>query len=365
MDDLQVRVLLVEDDRDDYVLVQNLLAEIAPSRYVLAWEQSYDAALKMLANGAHNVCLLDYCLGARTGLDLLHEAVQKGCKAPIILLTGQGAYELDLEAMRSGAADYLVKSQINAPLLDRSIRYAIERKRTEEELRQSHQQLRALSSKLLNAQEDERRFIAKELHDGIGQILTAIKFGVENSLQLAGCKTMPCQQSLTSVISMIQNGIDEIRRISRDLWPAMMNEFGVLATIGSYCREFQNIFLGIRIEKVIEVAEEEVPDPLKITLYRILQEATNNAAKHSKGDLVSLTLKKNGNRLELSIRDNGQGFDLDSVLAWRKPRRGLGLASMRERTELSGGCFSIESVVGKGTVVRASWDTAAQLTAEV
>lgn len=226
MDDLQVRVLLVEDDRDDYVLVQNLLAEIAPSRYVLAWEQSYDAALKMLANGAHDVCLLDYCLGARTGLDLLHEAVQKGCKAPIILLTGQGAYELDLEAMRSGAADYLVKSQINAPLLDRSIRYAIERKRTEEELRQSHQQLRALSSKLLNAQEDERRFIAKELHDGIGQILTAIKFGVENSLQLAGCKTMPCQQSLTSVISMIQNGIDEIRRISRDLWPAMMNEFG-------------------------------------------------------------------------------------------------------------------------------------------
>ena len=360
MFDPQVKVLLVEDDEDDYVLVRDLLSESAPSKYVLVWESTYEHALEVISNNAFDVCLLDYGLGAQSGLDLLREAMGKGCRTPIIFLTGQGAYEIDLEAMRAGAADYLVKSEINAPLLDRSIRYALERKRTEEELRHSHQQLRALSSQLLNAQENERKRIAKELHDGIGQIMTAVKFGVENSLQLGKCNNAPCQESLRSVISVIQSGIDEIRRISKDLWPAMLNEFGVLATFHWYCREFQNIYSGIRIEKVIAVAEEEVPDPLKITLYRILQEATNNAAKHSHGNLVSLSLRRTGSCLELTIGDNGRGFDLAATRAAPKGRKGLGLASMRERAELSGGSFFIESVLGKGTVIRACWDLAAQ-----
>lgn len=360
MNDLQVKVLLVEDDEDDYILVRDLLSQIAPPRYALQWEPSYHAALAAIHNGGYDVCLLDYCLGDRTGLELMREATEMGCKAPIIFLTRQGDYQVDLEAMRAGAAEYLIKSQINAPLLDRSIRYAIERKRAEEELRESHRRLKALSSQLLSAQEDERKRIAKELHDGIGQILTAIKFGVENSLQKAACSgDHPCQQSLTAVISVIQNGIDEIRRISRDLWPAVLNDLGILAAISWYCREFQNIYSGMQILREIDVSEEEVPEQLKITLYRILQEATNNAAKHSKGDLVSLSLKKIHAQLELTVRDNGQGFDPGDPLARQKSRRGLGLTSMRERAELSGGLFSIESVLGKGTVIRASWDTTA------
>lgn len=360
MNDLQVKVLLVEDDEDDYILVRDLLSQIAPSRYTLKWEPSYKTALAAIRNGGYDVCLLDYCLGDRTGLELMREAAEMSCRAPIIFLTRQGDYQVDLEAMRAGAADYLIKSQINAPLLDRSIRYAIERKRAEEELRESHRRLKALSSQLLSAQEDERKRIAKELHDGIGQILTAIKFGVENSLQRAVCSDdHPCQQSLTAVISVIQSGIDEIRRISRDLWPTILSDLGILAAISWYCREFQNIYSEMRILREIDVLEEEVPEQLKITLYRVLQEATNNAAKHSKGDLVSLSLKKNHDRLELTVSDNGRGFDLSNTLARQRSRRGLGLTSMRERTELSGGSFSIQSVLGKGTVVRASWNTAA------
>lgn len=365
MNDPQVKVLLVEDDEGDYVLVRDLLSQIAPSRYVLKWESSYETALAAIRNCGYDLCLLDYCLGDRTGLELLREAREMGCRAPIIFLARQGDYQVDLEAMRGGAADYLIKSQINAHLLDRSIRYAIEHKRAEEELRESHRRLQALSSQLLDAQESERKRIAKELHDGIGQILTAIKFGVESSLQRAACSgDHPCQQSLTAVISVIQSGIDEIRRISRDLWPTILSDLGILATISWYCREFQNIYSKMRILREIDVLEEEVPEQLKITLYRVLQEATNNAAKHSKGDVVSLSLKKNHDRLELTVSDNGQGFDLGSTLAGHGSHRGLGLTSMRERTELSGGSFSIQSVLGKGTVVRASWDTAAALLAE-
>jgi signal transduction histidine kinase len=360
MNDLQVKVLLVEDDKDDYILVRDMLSQIAPSRYALKWEPSYSTALAAIRNGGYDVCLLDYCLGDRTGLELMREATEMNCRAPVIFLSRQGDYQVDLEAMRAGAADYLIKSQINAPLLDRSIRYAIEHRRAEEELRESHRRLQALSSQLLDAQENERKRIAKELHDGIGQILTAVKFGVENSLQQALCsENHPCQRSLTAVISVIQNGIDEIRRISRDLWPTILSDLGILVAIDWYCREFQNIYSEMQISREIDVSEEEVPEQLKITLYRVLQEATNNAAKHSKGDRVSLRLKKNHDRLELTVSDNGQGFDISNVLAGRQSRRGLGLTSMKERTELSGGSFSIQSLLGKGTVVRASWSTAA------
>jgi signal transduction histidine kinase len=355
MDDPEVKVLLVEDDQDDYLLVLDFLAETAPSKYAVEWKSSYGAGLQALDQGEYDVCLLDYCLGARTGLDFLREPAVKGCKSPIIFLTGQGAYDVDLEAMRAGAADYLIKNQINGPLLERSIRYAIERKRTEEALRESQRQLKVLSSQLLNAQEDERKRIAKELHDGIGQILTAARFGVEGTMKRVDCAGIQCRQSLTAVISVIQNGIDEIRRISTDLWPAMLNHLGILATLSWYCHEFQNIFSGMRIVKVIEIAEPEIPDPLKITLYRIVQEATNNAAKHSKGDMVSILMRRGDDRLELTISDNGQGFDPDGQLSRHEHRRGMGLSSMRERTELSGGTFSITSIPGKGTLIHASW----------
>jgi signal transduction histidine kinase len=98
-----------------------------------------------------------------------------------------------------------------------------------------------------------------------------------------------------------------------------------------------------------------VPEFLKAVAYRIAQEALNNILKHSKADLVSLSLRKTNNAIELTIQDNGQGFDVQEVLSMESSMRGLGLSSMRERAELSGGSFVIESARGKGTVIRASW----------
>jgi signal transduction histidine kinase len=230
------------------------------------------------------------------------------------------------------------------------------RKRTETELRESQRRLKILSARLINAQEDERRRIAKELHDGIGQILTAIKFGVENCMQTAQCQSaFSCRDSLITVIAAVQNGIDEIRRISGDLWPSMLSDLGILPTVDWYCREFQNLYAGIRIAKMIEVTEADIPNPLKITLYRVLQEATNNAAKHSKCDLVSLSLQKKDGALEMIVCDNGRGFDVPGELSRHRPDRGQGLSSMRERTELSGGSFHLSSDLASGTVIRTSW----------
>ena len=125
VDNALLKVLLVEDDEDDYVIIRDLLSEM--ERFELEWLTDYDDALGAMEREEHDVCLLDYRLGKRSGLELLREALRRGYKVPIILLTGQGDREVDLKAMQAGAADYLIKGQIDAPLLERSIRYAFTR----------------------------------------------------------------------------------------------------------------------------------------------------------------------------------------------------------------------------------------------
>lgn len=131
-----VKVLLVDDDEDDYILTRDWFLDMEHAQFVLDWVSSYDQAINAIAKSQHDVYLFDYRLGSRNGLELLREALSNGCLAPIILLTGQGDHEVDLEAMKAGAADYLDKSLLGAPLLERSIRYAIERKQTEQKIRE-------------------------------------------------------------------------------------------------------------------------------------------------------------------------------------------------------------------------------------
>jgi signal transduction histidine kinase len=135
MADAPVRVLLVDDDEDDYIITRNLISEIKDRRYQLKWVDNYDSALEILRHPDHDICLLDYRLGSRTGLELLKESQSFNGGLPIILLTGQGDHEIDLEAMRAGAADYLIKGQLDSDKLDRAIRYAIEDHRVRERLR--------------------------------------------------------------------------------------------------------------------------------------------------------------------------------------------------------------------------------------
>ncbi|MGH9363585.1 MAG: response regulator, partial [Thermoanaerobaculia bacterium] len=132
-------VLLIDDDEDDFVLARDLLAESGSARFELAWTPDYEAGLQALRERSHDVYLLDYHLGERNGLELLREAAALGCRAPIIMLTGLGGREVDLEAMRLGAADYLFKKSLDAPLLERAIRYCLERTRTLEALRESEE----------------------------------------------------------------------------------------------------------------------------------------------------------------------------------------------------------------------------------
>jgi diguanylate cyclase (GGDEF)-like protein/PAS domain S-box-containing protein len=144
-----VRLLLVEDDEDDFVLTRELLSDARRTTFQLDWIASFEEAVEALATSTHDVCLVDYRLGEHDGLELLRHARDLGVSAPLILLTGQGGGDIDLEAMRAGAADYLVKGQIDAPLLERSIRYALEQSRTLRALRESEERY-ALSARGAN-----------------------------------------------------------------------------------------------------------------------------------------------------------------------------------------------------------------------
>ncbi len=131
-----LRVLLVEDDEDDFVITSSLLAELDRPGVDLEWVTNYEDALLALRRSEHDLCLIDYCLGERTGLELLREAATVNPAAPMIMLTGHSGYEVDTQAMDAGAADYLIKGQISPPLLERSIRYALRRARLIDDLRQ-------------------------------------------------------------------------------------------------------------------------------------------------------------------------------------------------------------------------------------
>ncbi len=139
-----LKILLIEDDEDDFLLVRDYLSQIPHSSYDLEWISECGAAREEMYRSRHDLYLVDYRLGELNGLDLLREAIDHGCTVPIVVLTGQGNFGIDLEAMKLGAADYLSKDQVNANLLDRSIRYAIERSRSERSLQLSEKKYRSI-----------------------------------------------------------------------------------------------------------------------------------------------------------------------------------------------------------------------------
>ncbi len=231
-----------------------------------------------------------------------------------------------------------------------------ERRRIEETLRHSESEMRLLSVQLLTAQEVERKRIAAELHDGIGQSLSAIKFSVENAIGLWASRcSEPEVTQLHKIISMMQGAIEEVRRISMDLHPSTLTDLGIVPTIAWFCREFRSIYSGIQLETIVDLEETNVPVPLKTIMFRIIQEALNNIVKHAKADQIRIHLGRIGSNIELVIQDNGVGFDL-GLLAQREAKdKGFGITGMRERADFSGGSFVITSSAETGTIVSVSW----------
>lgn len=231
-----------------------------------------------------------------------------------------------------------------------------ERVQSEQALRESQKELLRLSGVLVSIQEDERRRIALDLHDGLGQSLSLIKLAAENATeQVAAGKADAALALLQQITYRLKEALIDVRRVATELRPSILDDLGILPTLSWFFREFEAMCGRIVVEKVLNVREQDVPAPLKITLYRILQEATSNIVKHAQADHMRVSLYRDEHELHLQIEDNGRGFDQNCLRCSRDECGGLGLASMRERVSLSGGNFRIESSPGSGTRIQASW----------
>ncbi|MBI5443915.1 MAG: PAS domain S-box protein [Deltaproteobacteria bacterium] len=238
-----------------------------------------------------------------------------------------------------------------------------ELKAKEEKLLEWRSHLQLLSAKLMAAQEGERARIARELHDGLGQTLTAIKFVLEGAVARATEEGSEVQKPMELAVQRLKEAVEEVRRIGMALRPSTLDDLGIVATIKWFCREFRVTRPEITVTEEVSVREEEVPEGLKIVIFRVLQEAVNNAAKHSRCKTISVRLSRGERTIELEVADDGVGFDVQRMLGIRTQERRLGLDSMRERALLSGGEFQVDSGEG-GTVVRATWgEKALELTA--
>ena len=186
-----------------------------------------------------------------------------------------------------------------------------ERQRVQKDLEQSEEELRLLSLRLLHAQEMERKRIAMELHDSLGGSLSAIKFRTEHAIcQMDQSSDANPRQLLGDIVSMLQNLLEEVRRIHAHVWPSILSDFGLIAAINWHCRKFEESYPHIQIEKSVLLEETEAPDVLKIVVFRIIQEALNNIAKHSGADLATIRLCGENCSIELTILDNGEGFNV-------------------------------------------------------
>lgn len=269
----------------------------------------------------------------------------------------RGVYQVLIRARGGRQVPALVSS---TPIQDDEGRYLgsfaviadiSELKDTEAELLRWKTYLQILSSQLLTAQERERERVARELHDGIGQTLAAVKFQIETT-----CADDPEKYpDMEGIIARLQGAVEEVRRIGMALRPSILDDLGLTATVRWFCREFGTTYPAVSLEVRTDLEEQDVPELLKIVIFRVLQESLNNVAKHSGARSARVWLGKVAGEIRLEVEDDGVGFDVEGGLSLRSTRRGLGLDSMRERTHLSGGRLWIESSPGKGTRVQASW----------
>jgi signal transduction histidine kinase len=227
--------------------------------------------------------------------------------------------------------------------IGRTLQLERELERRLEEHARAHADLRELSARLLRAQENERRTLARELHDEVGQSLSAILMEAEG----AACAEQPqeIREHLAAIRTMAEKTVNEVRDLALLLRPSMLDDFGLVPALKWQARELAKR-TGLHVVVEADDTMDGLPDEHQTCIYRLVQEALNNAARHASARSVEVTVTREGQRVSFSVRDDGAGFDPRFV-------RGLGLLGMEERVRRLGGRVRIDSQPGRGTLVAA------------
>lgn len=360
-----VRVLLIDDDRDDYELTRALLAEVPAAPFHLDWACDYDAGLLALGRNEHDVCLLDYRLGARNGLELLREARGRGCNTTVIMMTGQSEADLDNAALLSGVAGFLKKDRLDALQLDRAIRFSMKQSRhagdLEHLVQQRTEELAAVNASLRLADRRKNEFLAMlahELRNPLAPIRNALLI-IQRSGDAAAA---------ASAIAMMERQVGHMVRLVDDLLDVSR------ISSGKFDLRRDRIELASVIDHALEVARplcERAQQQLSVSvpagsihldadaarLTQVITNLLNNASKFGRqGGRITLCVERDGDLAVIRVSDDGEGiapdqlsriFDMfvqvHSSLELSRGGLGLGLALAKTLVEMHGGSLEAQS----------------------
>jgi signal transduction histidine kinase len=256
---------------------------------------------------------------------------------------------LELESRVRVRTDAL--AEVNRDLQNEIVR----REAAEQALRRSRNELAALSRQLITAQEMERKRIARELHDSVGQQLSAIKYSLERGAALMQqARPHDSQPILQRAIASLQDAMEEIRGIAMNLRPAVLDDLGAASAVSWFCREFAQSYPGLTLREAVAVVDADIPERLSTSVFRSLQELLNNVAKHAQAGQVVVSLARSGDQLVLEVTDDGVG--LEASVSSASMRSGRGMRNLRERAEMTGGQMRLQpGAAGVGTQARIEW----------
>ena len=274
---------------------------------------------------------------------------------PRVLRDGHGKVEIRFRHFKTGEAIWMIYNVLNVcDARGSTVGWATvsvditERKRGEVALRESRQELRALAGRLINAEEQERKRISRELHDDLNQKIALLSFDTSGLLAMPfSSEDDAIREQLFNLQRRIVELSQHVREISHRLHPSILEDLGLTAALNQLCEDF-SAREGIQVLFTSEAVPRAIPAEVAACLYRVAQEALHNVLKHARADKVRMSLSADSRGIRLSIQDTGVGFDSEAGL--RRP--GLGIVSMKERVLLVRGEFSIHSQPGQGTEVR-------------
>lgn len=336
-----LNVLVIEDSPSDAFLISEYLDEIKDINYKIKHCETLKEAIEELEEDDFDAVLIDYNLPDSNGANHLEQIFKKYNHVPFIVLTGLADEMVSINALNRGAKDYLIKGDFDAKLLNRSILYALERNRQEEET----------VIRILAAQDTEKERIARDVHDTLGQNLTSASMQMQSLKSLVADDEKEIHSSIDAALKSINDAIAESRGISRSLMPQTVKKFGLESGIESVIMTLNDKSeTQYELESNLEFTRFE--QQKELALFRIAQEAINNILKYAKATLVEIKLILVENLLLMQIDDNGVGFDPDSV----ENQKGIGLESIRTRAKSIGAKLEISSEEGKGTSIRVVTD---------
>lgn len=347
-----LRILLLEDNVPHAELIEHFLRE-AKVDFTLTRVDSRDAYVEQIEHQPPDMILSDYALPAFDGYAALAIAREKVPDVPFIFVTGTMGEEVAIETLKNGATDYVLKTRLGrlGPAVHRALRESAERrerKRAEDELRKSLEQLQALSSYLHEVREEERTRISREVHDGLGQALTGLKLDLSwLSMKLIRAQ-VPVQEKVKAMVGHLDDTIQAVRRIATELRPGILDSFGLSAALEWQANDFatrSGISCAIDIS-----ASDPSPDPeqeYSTVFFRIFQETLTNVIRHAQATHVDVRLCEEDGNLVMSVHDNGRGIAPHEIAK----AGSNGLIGMRERAKLIHGHLTLEGAPGAGTKV--------------